>query len=385
MNPAVVLVAICSAIVGVSYGMHSPIVPVFAREQLGADYSQVGLIGTANFLPYMFAPFFVGILLDRLNKSYVLLSGILLNVFSIFILSSVQSTLEVMLCRALAGVAHALFWPSSEVLISINSAPDRRVKNISVFIAAWILGFMVGPLIGKLILNAFDYYALFQLAAATMAAGIVPSVLLRSYGWPAIQKDLEMVRASSVEIAKEIATHPRLAGVILYYAITFGVVLAVYPAYMSEASLTTEDIEMMFFFFGISRFATLLLLVTRMSRYGEIALALAVSTTALGMIISFSSTSVLSFAVSIALFGLSTSIFYPVSFSLVTMNTPSGHVGSKLGVYNTLFGAGWTAGPIAAGFASDVFGSGSPYLAFFIIGSTFAAAITIFRKGRNHF
>jgi MFS family permease len=384
MNHAIVLVAICSAIVGTSYGMHSPIVPVFARDQLSADYSQVGLIGTANYLPYMFAPFFIGILLDRLNKSYVLLSGILLNVFSIFILSSVQSTLEVMLYRALAGVAHALFWPSSEVLISINSAPDRRVRNISVFIAAWILGFLVGPLIGKLILNLFDYYALFQLAAATMAVGIVPSVLLRSYGWPAVQKDLE-VRTSSVEVAKEIATHPRLAGVILYYAITFGVVLAVYPAYMSDASLTTEDVEIMFFFFGASRFATLLLLVTRISRYGELALALAVSTTAVGMIISFSSTSVLSFAVSIALFGLSTSIFYPVSFSLVTMNTPSGHVGSKLGVYNTLFGAGWTAGPLAAGFASDAFGSGSPYLAFFIIGTVFATAITIFRKDSKHF
>jgi MFS family permease len=384
MYRAIILIAICAGIAGISYGMHSPIVPVFAREQLAADYSQVGLIGTANYLPYMFAPFFIGILLDRLNKSYVLLSGILLNVFSIFILSSVQSTVEVIPYRALAGVAHALFWPSSEVLISINSAPDRRVRNISVFIAAWILGFMVGPIIGKLILNAFDYYALFQLAAATMAVGIVPAVLLRSYGWPAVQKDLE-VRASSVEVAKEIATHPRLGGVILYYAITFGVVLAVYPAYMSDASLTTQDIEVMFFFFGVSRFATLLLLVTRISRYGELALALAVSTTAAGMIISFSSTSILSFAVSIALFGLSTSIFYPVSYNLVTMNTPSGNVGSKLGVYNTLFGAGWTAGPIVAGFASDAFGSASPYLAFFIIGTTFAGATIIFRKGSNHF
>jgi MFS family permease len=387
MNHAVVLIAICSGIVGISYGMHSPIVPVFAREQLTADYSQVGLIGTVNFLPYMFAPFFVGVLLDRLNKSYILLSGILLNVFSIFILSTVQSTLELTLYRALAGVAHALFWPSSEVLISINSStPDTRVKNISIFIAAWILGFTVGPIIGKMILNAFDFYALFQLSAATMAVAIVPSVLLRSYGWPVVQReDVEMVRASSVEVAKEIANHPRLAGVILYYAITFGVVLAVYPAYMSDASLATEDIELLFFFFGISRFATLLLVVTRISRYGDLALALAVSATAVGMIISFSSTSFLSFAVSIALFGLSTSIFYPVSFSLVTMDTPSGHVGSKLGVYNTLFGAGWTAGPIMAGFASDAFGLSSPYLAFFVIGSTFAAAITIFRKHRNHF
>jgi len=121
----------------------------------------------------------------------------------------------------------------------------------------------------------------------------------------------------------------------------------------------------MFFVFGMSCSVTLLLLllllVTRISKYGVPALAIAVLTTAAGMIVSFSSRrSLLSFAVSIALFGLSTSIFYPVSFRLVTMNTPSGHLGSKLGVYNTLFGAGWMAGPIAAGFVSDAFGSSIP-------------------------
>jgi MFS family permease len=384
MNHAIILIAICSAIVGTSYGMHSPIVPVFAREVLAADYSQVGLIGTANYLPFMFAPFFIGILLDKLNKSYVLLSGIILNVVSIFMLSTVQSTLEVVLYRTLAGVAHALFWPSSEVLTSINSSSNSRVRNISMFIGAWILGFMIGPIIGKLILNLFDYYALFQLAAATMAIAIAPSILLRSYGWPGVQKAQE-VRASSVQIFREITNHPKLGGVILYYAITFGVVLAVYPAYMRDASLTTEDIELMFFFFGISRFATLMLLVARISRYNELALALAVSATAVGMIISFLSPSILSFAVSIALFGFSTSIFYPISFNLVTRNTPSEHVGSKLGVYNSLFGIGWTVGPIMAGFASDAFGSGSPYLAFCIIGATFTAAIAIFRKDSNHF
>jgi MFS family permease len=384
MNRAILLIAICSAIVGTSYGMHSPIVPVFAREQLAAEYSQVGLIGTANYLPYMFAPFFIGMLLDRLNKSYVLVSGIMLNVFSILMLSTVHSTLEVVLYRTLAGVAHALFWPSSEVLTSINSSSESQVRSISMFLGAWILGFMVGPVIGKMILNLFDYSALFQLAAATMAVAVVPSVLLRRYGWPSVQRTRE-VRAGSVQVIREIIKHPGLGGVILYYAITFGVVLAVYPAYMSDASLTTGDIEMVFFFFGAARFATLTLVVARVSRYSELSLAFAISTTAVGMIVSFLFPSVLAFAISISLFGLSTSIFYPVSFSLVTRNTPSEHVGSKLGIYNTIFGAGWTAGPIMVGFASDAFGSGSPYLAFFIIGATFAAAIAIFRKDSNHF
>ena len=378
MNRAVLLVAICAAIVGVSYGMHTPIVPVFARDQLAADYSQVGLIGTMNYLPYMFAPFFVGMLLDRFNKSYMLVSGMLLNVFSIFMLSTVHSVPELMLYRIIAGVAHALFWPSAEVLISTNSSPDRRIKSISTFIAAWILGFMVGPLVGKLVLDAFDYVMLFQLAAIVMAAGIVPSVLLRRHGWPAVQKDLE-VRAGTMQIVREITVHPTLSSVILYYAITFGVVLAVLPAYMSDASLTSQDIEILFFVFGMSRFATLML-VPRIAGYGVLALALAVSATAIAMLLSFAFTSMLSFAVAIALVGLATSIFYPITFSLVTRDTPSGQIGAKLGLYNTLFGTGWTAGPMMAGLSSDAFGSGTPYLAFFIAGVILAGSIAIKRR-----
>jgi MFS family permease len=378
MNRAVLLVAICAAIVGVSYGMHSPIVPVFARDELGADYSQVGLIGMVNYLPYMFAPFFVGMLLDRLNKSYMLVSGMLLNVFSIFMLTTVQTLPEIMLYRMLAGVAHALFWPSAEVLISTNSAPDKRVKGISTFIASWILGFMVGPLIGKLVLDISGYVMLFQIAAAVMAAGVVPAVTLRRYGWPAVQKDLE-VRAGTVQIVREVAAHPTLSSVILYYAITFGVVLAVLPAYMSEASLTSQDIEILFFVFGIARFATLMA-VPKIAGHGVLALAFAVSATAVAMFLSFAFTSILSFAVSIALVGLATSIFYPVTFSLVTRDTPSGQIGAKLGVYNALFGAGWTSGPIVAGLSSDAFGSGSPYFAFAVAGSILAGSIAMVKR-----
>jgi len=378
MNRAILLVASCAAIVGISYGMHSPIVPVFARDRLAADYSQVGLIGTVNYLPYMFAPFFVGLLLDRLNKSYLLVSGVLVNVFSIFMLSTVQSIPELLLFRTLAGAAHAIFWPSSEVFISTNTAPDRRVKSISAFIAAWILGFMTGPLIGRLILDLFDYTILFQLAAMVMAFGIVPSILLRRYGRPAANKDLE-ARVGTIQIVREVAMHPRISFVVLYYAVTFGVVLSVLPAYMNEASLTSQDIELMFFMFGVARFATLMI-VPSMSGHKMISLALAVSATSIAMLLAFAFTSFVSFAVSIALVGFATSIFYPVTFGIVTKDTPAGKIGAKLGVYNVLFGTGWTTGPIVAGFSSDAFGSGSPYFGFFIAGIILAGSIAIRRK-----
>ena len=56
---------------------------------------------------------------------------------------------------------------------------------------------------------------------------------------------------------------------------------------MRKASFTTEDIEMIFFFFVYRAFATLLLLAGKYLRHNELALALAVSQLPAGMIISF--------------------------------------------------------------------------------------------------
>jgi MFS family permease len=385
-NRAILFVSACAAIVGISYGMYSPIVPVFARDVLGADYSEIGLIGMVNYLPYMFAPFFVGMVLDRVNKAYMLAAGIALAVFSVFMLSTVQSVPEIMLWRALAGIAHAFFWPSSEVLISTNSAAETRVKGIAVFTGAWVAGFMVGPLIGRLVLDTYDYGALFQLAGVAVAAALVPSLMLHRYGRPIVaqREEVEFRASSMLQVVKEVATYPVVSTVLLYYAVTFGVVLTVYPAYMREASLTDQDIETLFFVFGLSRFATLYF-VGRLARYGTIALAMAVAATAVGMLISFAFASLLTFAVALVLVGLAISIFYPVTLSIVTRNMPAEKMGERLGVYEALFGVGWTIGPIAVGLSSDAFGSSSPYLALFIIGSALSGAIALSaaRKGNS--
>lgn len=373
MKNVVVLVAACAFIVGLSYGMHSPIVPVFAKEELSADFSQVGLIGMANYLPYMFAPVFVGMMLDRVNKAYILAAGILINVFSIFMLSAVNSAPEAMLFRGLAGIAHALFWPASEVILSTNSSAEKRVKWIAVFTAAWVAGFMTGPLAGKVVLDSFDYRVLFQLSSFAVAAALIPALLLVKSGRP--MEHLHRL-VSIQQIRKEISTMPDIGAIILYYAITFGVTLAIYPAYMKTASITDQNIELLFFIFGLARFGTLFF-VQKVSRSGNAALALAAALTAAGMFLSYAFASLLSFAVALVLIGIGVSIFYPVTFNAVTRNVPAERMGSRLGIFEALFGVGWTAGPIIVGVSSDAFGPSSPYLAFFIVGVGLAGAMLV--------
>jgi MFS family permease len=371
MRP-IVLAAACAAIVGIAYGMHSPIVPVFAKQELGANFSEVGVIGLANYLPYMVVPIFGGMLLDRINKSYLLILGICLNVFAIFMLSEVATVGDTILLRAVSGIAHAFFWPSAEVIVSTTAPSDKRVKWIAIYTAAWVCGFMIGPLIGKLILDHFTYRTLFEITALAISFALVPSFLLHQHGRPLKLQSYKPL--SLADIKGEVTSRPVVSAVVLYYAVTFGVLLAIYPAYIKAASISDQDIELLFFVFGIARFATLPF-VHRIAGRGRTALAAAVAVMATGMAVSFAFTSLWSFTAALVLAGIATSIFYPITFYFVTRNAPLEKMGTKLGIYEALFGAGWTVGPVGVGLSSDTFGPASPYLAFSILGIILTGAI----------
>jgi len=140
MNRVLILVNITGLIIGISYGLHGPILPIFAKNVIGASYSELGLIGLANFIPYMFIPVFVGILLDKFNNGYLLALGASINSASIYLLSIAQSVPEIMGFRIMTGVAHAFFWPPCESIISNESTEQNRVKNISWFTMFFVLG-----------------------------------------------------------------------------------------------------------------------------------------------------------------------------------------------------------------------------------------------------
>ena len=107
-----ILVNITGLIIGISYGLHGPILPIFAKNMLLVPrILNLGLIGLTNFIPYMFIPLFVGILLDRFNSGYLLAVGAAINSASIYLLSIAQSVPEIMGFRIMTGVAHAFFWP----------------------------------------------------------------------------------------------------------------------------------------------------------------------------------------------------------------------------------------------------------------------------------
>ncbi len=375
MKKALWLVNIIGILIGISYGMHGPILPVFAKDIIGASYAELGLIGLTNFLPYMFIPIFVGILLDRFNNGYLLAIGVLLNSASIYLLSIAQSVPELMAFRVMTGVAHAFFWPPCESIISNVSSGVDRVKNISKFTGFFVSGFMIGPLLGTVFLETFDdsYRLLFQVAAYVLALAIVSSLAVSRRK---ITIHQERFSFSSI---KEMAKFPPIIVMLVFCTASFGMILTIYPAFLSDRSFSGTEIELLYFIFGAARVLTLVA-AGKLARKTSLTLVLATLSISFGLVLSFFSHSLLEFSVALLMMGFGFSIFFPLTLEVILSRTRKGISGTIIGAYETTFGIGWTIGPLTAGLVSEFYGNDAPYLVFFVLGLGVTALSVIKRK-----
>ena len=363
MNRRLLLVYITGLLIGVSYGLHGPLLPIFAKNVIGASYAELGMIGFANFIPYMFFPLFVGIFLNRFNNGYLLSIGVIINSASVYLLSIAQSVPEIMSFRVITGVAHAFFWPPCEAIISNVSKGKTRVRNIATFTGFFTTGFMIGPLLGSILLEGFDatYRIIFEIAAYVLVASLV-SALFLSKNKPTVKHE-----KFSFSSLKEIAKFPQVILLLIYCTASFGIILSIYPAFLNDRTMTVVDVEILFFIFGVSRILTLAV-AGRLAKHTSMTLIVAIFSISIGLGISFFVDTIIEFAFALILLGFGFSIFFPLTLEIILTKTRPAISGTMIGAYETMFGIGWASGPITAGLISQFFGNDAPYLVFFILG-----------------
>lgn len=363
MNKPLVLVNITGLIIGISYGLHGPILPIFAKNIIGASYSELGFIGLANFFPYMFIPLFVGILLDRFNNGRLLALGSAINAASIYLLSVAQSVPEIMGYRIMTGIAHAFFWPPCESIISNHSNEKNRVRNISWFTMFFVTGFMVGPLFGTALLEQADatYRILFQVTALILAATMV-SALLASRN-----NVTDRHRRFNIASIKEMRKFPEVVTLVIFYTASFGIILSIYPAFLNDNGMSDADILLLYFVFGISRVGALAI-AGRLAQRTSTTLIFATAAASAGLAMSVVADSMAMFAVALLLMGFGFSIFFPLTLEIVLRRTRKATSGKIIGVYETVFGIGMVIGPTLGGPVTQSFGDKAPYLIFAVIG-----------------
>jgi len=275
----------------------------------------------------------------------------------------------------MTGVAHAFFWPPCESIISKESTEKNRVRNISWFTMFFVLGFMIGPLLGAVFLEGLDitYRILFQVTAFILATAIVSALLISRKS-----KTHHHERFSFSSI-KEMKKFPEVIILLIFCTSSFGLVLSIYPAFLNDNGMSDTDILLLYFVFGVSRVVSLAL-AHKFSRKTSQTLIAATLAVALGLALSAVSDSIYVYGAALVLMGFGFSIFFPLTLEIVLSKTRKEISGKIIGAYETIFGIGWAIGPTIGGPITQAFGAQAPYLVFFIIGIGVATLAIISRK-----
>ena len=139
-----------SFVIAVGFGLVSPVLPGFARSfDVGATAATI-VVSAFAFCRLVFAPA-GGRLVQRLGERPVYLTGLLVVAVSSLATAFAQTYWQLLVFRGLGGIGSTMFTISALALVVRLAPPSIRGRVSSLWGSAFIVGSMLGPVIGGLI------------------------------------------------------------------------------------------------------------------------------------------------------------------------------------------------------------------------------------------
>lgn len=164
-----------SFVIAVGFGLISPVLPGFAQSfDVGATAATV-VVSAFAFFRLVFAPA-GGALVQRLGERPVYLTGLLIVAASSFATAFAQSYWQLLVFRSLGGIGSTLFTISAIALLVRLAPPTIRGRVSSLWGSSFILGSMLGPVLGGLIAGWGTRVPFVVYAVALVIASLVVAV-----------------------------------------------------------------------------------------------------------------------------------------------------------------------------------------------------------------
>ncbi|OMJ92425.1 hypothetical protein SteCoe_4761 [Stentor coeruleus] len=143
---------VCLLFCFIPYTMIATFYPKIA-ESKGIPYWLIGLVFSADPLAALFSSFFLSKYMIKIGRKKILLSGLFLSAFSMFILSPIEVVDKNLmlslsfLSRIIAGMSAACVMVAGDSVF-VSDYPDDVEKMVGRYEAVSGLGMIIGPLVG---------------------------------------------------------------------------------------------------------------------------------------------------------------------------------------------------------------------------------------------
>ncbi|MDO5727955.1 MAG: MFS transporter [Bowdeniella nasicola] len=171
--------------VAVGFGLIAPVMPHFAAS-FNVSVTQVTIIIT-SFAAFrvLFAPA-AGMLVNRFRERWIYITGLIIVAISTLLIATADSYWLLLAYRSFGGIGSVMFTVSAAGLIVRLSPPDLRGRVSSYYGGAFVVGNVIGPLIGGILAEIamwvpFVVYGVALLIAAAVVAIFLSASRLRSY------------------------------------------------------------------------------------------------------------------------------------------------------------------------------------------------------------
>jgi MFS family permease len=343
------------------YGTVTFLTPVYA-EELGASYVVLGVMGSLGSAVYTVMTLVSGVFLDRFERIRFYLVSLIVGVFIVSLFCITTSLSQVVLLRGLLGVVSAAFWVTSSTLTVDISPKEVLSRSVGRFNQAWILGFIVGPVIGGYIADTYGFHLLFAVLAILLVSSVaitlrvlVPNLSLRHQN-----KDEEFDFSLLRHLAYAYLT-------LLPFTVVLGIYMAIIPGHMSAQGISGSAIGMLLTMTNAVR-GVGFFNAERSVRWGTTRslMATAVITCTAMVLVAFSE-SALSFFLPLVLYGTAAGIVTPVILDYIANRAPQKALGTAMGIHEGVYGVGMSFGPIVGGHIADAYGPTVLYLLLAVV------------------
>ncbi|NKX49943.1 MFS transporter, partial [Arthrobacter deserti] len=165
-------------VIALGYGLVAPALPQFAASfNVGVAAASV-IVSAFALTRLLFAPA-SGSLVVRLGERRVYITGLLVVALSTGACAFAESYWQLLVFRGLGGIGSTMFTVSATALPVRLAPPDGRGRVSSAYAGTFLMGGILGPVIGGLLAGWGLRVPFLVYAAALVVAAAVVAVLLR--------------------------------------------------------------------------------------------------------------------------------------------------------------------------------------------------------------
>ncbi len=385
-------------------GITVPVLPLFAKDELGASAFQIGLLPTVYFIVQTVAAPWLGRLSDRIGRRPVLIVSQLGTLMALLMSAWAPTLVWLLAARALDGLTGGNVSVAFAYVGDV-SKPEERARSIGVIHAGFGAGFMFGPAIGGYLGGLYGPRVPFLAAAAVSLVSIMLSLFrLKESRRPQSLPPVSAPSAVSNENPSpsaprrlsfgEIASLPGVPRILVIAFFTQLALLCFTSMWVLWADATVLSsfeksaqqklVGQVFTVLGVFQLITQALLVGRLvNSIGEkkmITLGLVTRGAAWAVMALVPSLGVMFLCLPFASFG--SGIAQPALMALLTFAIPPHMRGQAIGVLAAAESTGRMLGPLVAGLLFEAVAPGAPIIVAGGI-SVFAALIALTLRIKN--